>query len=79
MAKASKGRNPLADAYQLPTAATVGFASTSSRFSASEDKNAMFTPAPGEYQQTSMVNELDKSSLVGQAFLVVQQSDSHME
>ena len=60
LTKASKGRNPLADAYQLPTAATVGFASTSSRFSASADKNSQFTPAPGEYQQSSMVNELDK-------------------
>ena len=60
LTKASKGRNPLADAYQLPTAATVGFASTSSRFSASADKNSQFTPAPGEYQQSSMINELDK-------------------
>ena len=37
------GRNPLADAYQLPSAATVGFASTSSRFSASAGKNSQFT------------------------------------
>lgn len=60
LAKSSGKRNPLADAYQLPTAANVGFASTSSRFNASEDKDALYAPAPGEYQQPSMVEDLQK-------------------
>ena len=49
---------PLAAAYQLPT--SVGFASTSSRFSASDNRDAKYNPAPGEYTQSSMAAELDK-------------------
>jgi hypothetical protein len=47
-----------AAAYQLPTG--VGFASTSSRFAALQNRDQTFNPAPGEYTQTSMAADLEK-------------------